>query len=188
MERKQAILLFLTIFLTLSLLGVIVVRFLADLKYARGRVLAQRGYVAQSVLVLEQATTLWPWEPRYHKDLARGYAVLAKAGAEPDVFGTYSAQEASRTVRLNPRNLVTLKSVISTYYVLAQVDSKYQANLDKYTKYALDLCVTDPSLWYLRALAYKLGGKKEEALQALEQALALRQLYPDAESLYRDLK
>lgn len=176
-----------TTVLTINLLGAIAVRFLADLKYARGRVLAQRGYMAQSVWVLEQATNLWPWEPRYYKDLARGHAVLAKVGANADDFSIYASQEADRAVQLNPQNLVTLKSVISTYYILAQIDSRYQEELEKYVTQALNLCPTDPNLWYLSALSYSLAGERSKAKLAIEQALKLKDPYPEAENLYQEL-
>ncbi len=187
MDKKRLLATIVIVMITHSLLGVVVIMFLADMRYARGRFLADKGYLAESAVTFEKATSLWPREPRYHKDLARQYAILARAGEPQDELSSFAVVAAEQTFELNPENLITLKSVISTYYLLAQTDSKYQEDLDEYTSYAVELCPTDPTLWYLKGLAYRSGKEIDKARVAIQKALELRYPYPEAEKVLQTL-
>ncbi len=154
----------------------------ADYLYVRGQKLAEQGSLLRGAVVLEKALALWPLEPAYHRELAAVYARLA---------GIYSAderrellesadQEAQKAYELNPSNLITLKSLVTTYYTMSLLDSSYQEDTLRLSAEAINKCPTDPTLWYLTGVVYTGFGQRHEARKNLERALELRANYPKA--------
>jgi len=179
--KRKFLILAVTLFAFLFLLK-IVDWFRADASYTRGRAMADAGYLFDAEESFRKATCLWPKEPAYHRELAAVYARLAQVSAEeeqPQLLGLAN-QEAEMALNLNPRNLLTLKSLVSTYFTLAQIDPVYQTQTEDVVQRAINLCPTDPTLWYFRSLIFLGEGRLDEAGLALDEALRLKPDYARA--------
>ena len=161
----------------------------ADVAYAQGRGLASAGYLLAAQESLEKATRLWPEEPAYHRELAAVYARLAQVSAdekqEPLVAKVATESQVARD--LNPHNLLTLKSLIPTYFALSQLDPSYSEAVAEVVQQATDLCPTDPTLWYFQSLVSLDQGDAQAAIVAAARALELKPDYPEASALYEEL-
>lgn len=168
-----------------SLLGLILVGrwFFADVEYSRGRALGDYGLTEAAIRRLNRAVKLWPWEPAYHRELAGVYAQAAAAveGEPRSRFLVRAADEANTAFNLNPRNLLTLKSLTATYFALAQTNPVFRAEALSVVAQALVLCPTDPTLWYYQGLVLGDGGELPGARSALDRALQLKPDYVKAQ-------
>jgi len=156
--------------------------FLADVSYSRGRAMADAGYLFEAEKSFRKATSLWPKEPAYHRELAVVYAHLAQVSADEEKaqFLDLTSLEAKKTLDLNPRNLLSLKSLVSTYFTLAQIDPSYQVQTENIVQRAITLCPTDPTLWYFKALVLLGEEREDQAKLALDEALRLKPDYVKA--------
>ena len=149
----------------------------ADVGYARGRGLADLGYVVEAGGHFEKAASFWPQEPAYHRELAAVYARLSQVsvGKERKQFLELASWEAEKALNLNP-----LKSLIPTYFALAGIEPTLQFQTESLVEQAIGLCPTDPVVWYLKGMV--LLGRKErwEAKLAFEEALRLKPDYGKA--------
>jgi len=165
------------------LLGV-VTWFRADMAYARGVALADAGYLYGAESSLQAATTLWSAEPAYHRELAAVYSRLALvAGEQRAHYAELAAREAARSLKLNSRNILTLKSLVSTYFNLSHASPVYRIQVENIVQQAIDLCPTDPVLWYFKALVLLSAEKPVEARAALDRALVLKPDYAKAQEV-----
>lgn len=164
-----------------ALLGV-AAWFRADMAYAQGRGLADIGYPAEAKISLATAVRWWPWEPAYQRALAGVNADLAEISSDDDCGGFLMAADRAgqRAWHLNPRNLLTLKSLIHMYFSLAMLDDQYVARLESLIQPSLTLCPSDPILWYYQALFLATNERTTEALSAVNRALDLKPDYQAA--------
>ena len=146
--------------------------FRADMLYARGQALADNGQLLESALAVEKAVSLWPREPAYHKELAATFARLASvySGENKEKFAQFAAEAGAKAYKLNPNNLLTLKSLITTYYTLSLLDAQYQNQTLQLVDKSLERCPTDPTLWYLKGVVYSGFGKDLEAKEPVREA------------------
>lgn len=182
MDLKRGVFISVIIFCGAFLLAGVVSWFRADVFYARGRALADSGHLVRGALVLEKAIGFWKFEPAYHRELAAVYARLAAAYSQEkeDKFIKFASQEAERAYQLNPRNMLTLKSLITTNYALSQLDPRYRERTEFLLGKALERSSTDPTLWYFKGVVYSGFGQDSEAKESLRKALELRPNYPEA--------
>ena len=179
MDLKRKFSILVIVLLSSFLFFRIVSWFLADVSYARGRALADAGYLFEAEKSFLRAIRLWPAEPAYHRELAAVYARLAQVsvGEGQKQLLELAGREAERALNLNPQNLLTLKSLAPTYFVLAKVEPALQSRTEALVEQAIGLCPTDPVLWYLRGIVLLGGGERDEAQRSFEEALRLRPNY-----------
>ena len=177
-----------TIGLLACLWGIVLVVgwFGADYHYAEGRLYAEAGYIAAAVEHLEKAVQWWPWEPAYHRELARAYLRLLPVvnDSEQALVIDWSAQHLEKALQLNPQNMITLKTVIPAFWSLAKIDENYRARVIFLVEHAVKLCPTDPVLWYLQGVVLA-DSQPDLAQLSFGKALSLK---PDYEKAFRELE
>jgi O-antigen ligase len=153
--------------------------FLADVSFTQGYGSSQSGDVEAAESTLKDATRLNPWEPAYHKELAYTYAQkYVETENENDLN---SALEEARTAyNLNPRNSLTLRSLIRVYYLISKVKPQYKTDLEKLALEIIGLSPTEPRSYYDAALMFYYSGDRETAKELNDGALKLRPGYPEA--------
>ena len=172
---RLAAVLILGIILSMSTLNL----FLADVSYSQGYGSSQGGNVEEAEPALKDATRLNPWEPAYHKELAYTYAqkyVLTED--ERDLNA--SLNEARTAKNLNPRNSLTLRSLIRDYYLLSKVNPQYKTDLEKLALEIIYLSPTEPRSYYDAALMFYYSGDSSSAKELNDESLKLRPGYPEA--------
>ena len=144
--------------------------------------LADAGYVTEAGMAFEKAIDLRPAEPAYHRELAAAYVRLARVPevGERGIWFEAAQREAERAWELNPNNLLTLKSLIPTYFALAKIDPALQFRAESLLEQAINLCPTDPVLWYFKGIVLLGGGERGKAPAAFEEALRLKPDYGKA--------
>lgn len=182
MDLKKKLLILAIILFSFFLLLKVADWLRADISYSRGRAMADAGYLFEAEESFLQAIRLWPNEPAYHREMAAVFARLAQVSAEEEQeqLLDLASQEAGKSLNLNPLNLLTLKSLVSTYFTLAQIDSSYWIQTEDIVQRAINLCPTDPTLWYFKALVLLGEERFDEAKTALDEALRLKPDYVKA--------
>ena len=149
--------------------------FRADVSFNTGEKMQRYGLYKAAAEYYQRAINRNPREPRYHRELA---SVLAKAGM---VEG--AEQEAEVAYNLNPKNSLTVRSLIATYVALADIDPKYLTRAEELITEAVDQQPTNPQLYYEQALILFKAKKDEEAVEALQKAVELKPDYQKAREL-----
>lgn len=152
---------------------------LADIYFAQGLTWGSAGYFETAIPYFQKAVSLNPREPAYHREFAFVLSQLRLLE-----LADYEAQIA---YGLNPRNSLTLKSIIKTYYDLAQIDEKYQEPAENLAQEMVALSPTDAKAYYNLALVLLRGEKVDAALAVLERAVELRPSYQEAIDLKETL-
>ncbi len=149
--------------------------FFADVSFNTGE-RAQRYGLYETAAEYYQEATGRNWrEPRYHRELA---SVLVMLG-----LAERAAEEAEIAYTLNPRNSLTIRSLIATYVGLADIDPKYLTRAEELIIEAVDQQPTNPQLYYEQARVFFKAGKDDEAKGALVMALELKPDYQKAREL-----
>ncbi len=149
--------------------------FLADTSFNNGGKAKRYGFYEQAVQDYRSAISLNPHEPRYHRELA---SVLARLERVEE-----AEREAEITYNLNPKNSLTVRSLISTYVDLAEIDPKYRTRAEELIAEAINQQPTNPQLYYEQALMFFKAEKDEEATEALKKAVELKPDYRKAKEL-----
>ncbi|MFW6110232.1 MAG: tetratricopeptide repeat protein [Patescibacteria group bacterium] len=164
--------------------------FVADLNYARGTALLVDGYYLRAEESLFRSVLLWPREPAYLRTLARLYAHLASSSRAADLAVTdgHSLLAAAQTYaekayQVNPRNFITTKSLIYTYYLLSKQNEAFQLRTEQLISRGESLCPTDPSVPYLAAVIYRDWEMSEKSATFAERALHLKPDFTQAAEL-----
>jgi len=149
--------------------------FFADVSFNTGE-RAQRYGLYETAARYYQKSINRNWqEPRYHRELA---SVLAKLGMTQK-----AAQEAEIAYTLNPKNSLTIRSLIATYVYLSSTDLEYLTRAEELIIEAINQQPTNPQLYYEQALVFLKGEKADEATKALERVLELKPDYQKAREL-----
>ncbi len=149
--------------------------FLADASFNNGDKAKRYGFYEQAVQDYRSAISLNHREPRYHRELASVLAKLERVeGAE---------REAEIAYKLNPKNSLTVRSLISTYIDLAEIDPKYQTRTEELIAEAINQQPTNPQLYYEQALILLKAEKTEGAIKTLQKAVELKPDYRKAKEL-----
>ena len=149
--------------------------FRADVAFNDGEKFGRYGLYEIATKYYRKAITLNPREPRYHRELS---SVLAKLGEVPE-----AEREAGIAYNLNPKNSLTVRSLISTYVELANFDAQYLSRAEGLIAESIAWQPTNPQLYYDQALILLQAGKGAEAVVALEKAVALKPDYSKAREL-----
>lgn len=149
--------------------------FRADAAFNNGEKFRRYGLYEVATEYYREAISLNPREPRYHRELAY---VLANLGKIEE-----AKREAEFAYNLNPKNSLTVRSLISTYVELSDFDQKFQTRAEELMLKAIAWQPTNPQLYYEQALILLKGGKSEEAVEALQKVLELKPDYQKAREL-----
>lgn len=149
--------------------------FRADTAFNNGEEFSRYGLYEIAATAYQKAIALNSREPRYHRELA---SVLAKLEDAEE-----AAREAKIAYNLNPKNSLTVRSLVSTYVTLANINAKYLTRAEELIAEAINQQPTNPQLYYEQALILLQAGKNEEAVKALEKALELKPDYQKAKEL-----
>lgn len=141
---------------------------------------------------LQQAVTLNPREPLYHRELAlllTEWAQEELKQGSPAAFqrgqalAKQASGEAARALQLNPSNSLTYKALLKTEYELARSFPAYAPAVEELGEALLRLSPTEAHIRYSVALVYAGHGKKERARQLTAEALQLKPDYTEAQQL-----
>ena len=149
--------------------------FRADASFNTGEAAKRYGLYEVAAEYYQKAIALNPREPRYHRE--RAY-VLAKLGVVEE-----ATSEAEIAYNLNPKNSLTVRSLVSTYVDLSDIDDKYLTRAEELITEAIAQQPTNPQLYYERALILFKAEKNEEALAVLARAVELKTDYQKAKEL-----
>lgn len=174
-KRKKVFLL--TIVLLMAAYGLLLTinLFLADVSFDLGERAKRFGLYETAVEYYQGAINLNPREPRYHRELASVLASMDKLEE--------AEAEAEIAYRLNPRNSLTVRSLISTYVQMSKTDNKYQRRAEELAQEVIDQQPTNPQLYYQQALILLQAEKEEKAASSLKKALELKPDYRKAKEL-----
>lgn len=180
---KKWLLLFAILIATFSCLVYIWKIFLADTAFSRGETLKELGLYEQAITEFQRASRLNFYEPRYHRELAYNWAILALNTQDTSLKENYinqAAKEAQTAYSLNPRNSLTLRSIINTYFELSKERGEYQAIAEDLVQEAINFIPTDPVLRYIQGKIFTQGEKYEAALNSFDEAIKIKADYREA--------
>ncbi len=175
MKTLIAIILFFTLYSLFLILNL----FRADVAFNSGEKFSRYGLYELAAVSYQKALSFNPHEPRYHRELA---SVLAKQGVVEE-----AEREAEVAYNLNPKNSLTVRSLISTYVDLSDRDAKYLARAEELVAEAIVQQPTNPELYYEQALVLFKSEKDEEAVEALQKALELKKDYKEVQDLLEEI-
>ncbi len=143
--------------------------FRADVSFNSGEKFSRYGLYDIAAEDYRKAITLNSREPRYHRELAY---VLAKLGRPEE-----AEREAEVAYNLNPKNSLTVRSLVSTYVDLADIAPEYLTRAEELIAEAINQQPTNPQLYYEQALILFRAEKNNAAVAALQKALELKPDY-----------
>lgn len=149
--------------------------FFADVSFNTGERAQRYGLYETAAKYYQKAINRNWQETRYHRELA---SVLAGLG-----LFERAAREAEIAYTQNPKNSLTIRSLIVTYTDLADLDPQYLTRAEELIIEAIDQQPTNPQLYYEQALVFFKAGKDEEARCALAKALELKPDYQKVREL-----
>ncbi len=149
--------------------------FRADTAFNNGEKLSRYGLYEVATEYYREAVSRNPCEPRYHRELA---SVLTKLDIVEE-----AEREAEIAYNLNPKNSLTIRSLVSTYVDLADINPQYQTRAEELIAEAIAWQPTNPQLYYEQALILFKVEKNEAATEALQKALELKPDYQKAREL-----
>lgn len=149
--------------------------FRSDAAFNNGEKFGRYGLYEMSTEYYRKAISLNYREPRYHRELAW---VCAQQGAVEE-----AEREAEVAYNLNPKNSLTVRSLVSTYADLSDIDDKYLTRAEGLVAEAIAQQPTNPELYYEQALVLFKSEKDGEAVEALQKALELKKDYQKAREL-----
>jgi len=173
-SKKRVALIVLSVFILYSLFFILNL-FRADVAFNTGEKFSRYGLYEEATEYYQGATSLNPREPRYHRELAY---VLSRQGKVKE-----AVKEAEVAYNLNPKNSLTVRSLISTYVELSDFEPQYLSRAGELGAEAIAWQPTNPQLYYEQALILFKAEKTKEAIRSLEKALVLKPDYSQAKEL-----
>lgn len=158
----------------------------ADINYALGYNYNRINQFQDANPSLEKAVQLRGGEDLYKNELSVNLAALALIAAQQkdtnsvSQFATRAKELSDEVVKDNPNNVVYWKARTRVMFSLAELSptvmNEAVAAIDRSHK----LAPTDAKVLYNQALIYDQIGKKDQALQMLNQTIQLKKDYRDA--------
>ncbi|MGD9128950.1 MAG: O-antigen ligase family protein [Candidatus Woesebacteria bacterium] len=159
---------------------------LADFHFTQGKALVQKARVTEGLSEIELAIKKSPHEALFYNNLATIYADLALKlnmieEKEASLELAENALELSNyALFLNPRHLIFYKNRIYILNSLAELKKEYLQEAELTAKQALLLSPTDAKLMFqLSQIKFQLGDI-DEAFQALEASIKMKDNYLEA--------
>lgn len=176
-------------YIGMSIGAVTIVSLLFLLTYVSAEFLATQGGktfsrdIWRSTGLYQTATTLNPFEPNYQHHLALNHAYLAQftEGSARQSHLQDSLIHAQKAERLNPYNMLTLKSLIFTYQQLAKVDTAFTSEAIRIAESAAQLDPNDTVIQQSLADIYINTNQPQKAQTAADGLVKLR---PQAATSY----
>ena len=165
-------------------LAVLIRFYIADTYLAQGIRLSETN-PGKSYNQLYSAVSLNPIEPFYRSELAfaAASAAISIAPTDATISNRLQNQALARTeliLKSNPKNVSYFRTAVRTYYLLSTLDKTFiQKTLEVLDK-TITIAPTDAKLTYNKAVILNQEGKKEEAIQTLQQTLKLKPNYQEA--------
>jgi eukaryotic-like serine/threonine-protein kinase len=124
------------------------------------------GRFAEAARALERAVAIVPGDPLLHRNLGDVYRRLGEQRKARDAYlaGVTTAQQL---LRVNPRDAGSL-----ALQALCEAKLGRHEEAALHARAAIDLNPADATVHFRAAVAHALGGRDQEALAALEEALA----------------
>ncbi|MDO8638156.1 MAG: O-antigen ligase family protein, partial [Candidatus Daviesbacteria bacterium] len=157
----------------------------ADTYFAVGNNASDAGNPGKAYNQLTNAVSLNPGEPYYRSELAFAAASAAVALSEDDPttsarLKNEAIKETEKVLKESPKNVSFYRSAIRTYYLLSTLDPNFTDKTLQVMDQTIALAPTDAKLIYNKAIILGQLGKNQEAIKALEKAIALKPNYSDA--------
>ncbi|MCL5784623.1 MAG: O-antigen ligase family protein [Patescibacteria group bacterium] len=174
-----------TIFFTLYFIYAIFQLWYADTLFAQGERASEIGNAGRAYNALKSASELNNGEPFYKSEL--GFVAAQAAASLKDTDATLSADlkdeaiaDTEEVLKSDPKNVSFWRTAIRTYFELAVIDKNYTDKTLQVLNESIKLAPTDPKLYYNKALILDTVNKKDEAIQALQEAVKLKPDYLEA--------
>lgn len=160
--------------------------FWADLTFTQAVSLSKQGFLADADLKFAEAIRHNPFEPTYRRESAFNLVqetIGTENREEQKELIQQTLAQAEAAFRLNPKNSLTLKSLLRTYYALARIDPRFETQVQQFAEKVTKLAPTEPRAFYDAALIFSYLGQDETSLRYVEEALNLKPDYPEAKEL-----
>ena len=158
----------------------------ADYLFTKGQNTFNSGNYKVGLPLIQAAIQKAPKEAFLYDELASSYSQLSIAFAN-EGQSTASAQLAQsaiesnlKAIELNPAHLNFYKNQARIYIRLGQIDPKLYSDAKNSLEKAITLAPTDAKLYYNLALVSEIIGDKDQALQKMEYAVAIKSNYLQA--------
>lgn len=175
--------------LVLSWSFTIIQHWRADVKYNRGKVLLEAGYVGNALPLLETAVKLYSDEPTFRAYLAQGYAQAAYAlnqqypstyVAQKEQYSQKSVHEINQVIKENRYHLNFYRTKAQIELILASLDGSFVQNAQATLYKANELAPTDAKILFNIGIINSELNQKEQAKIAFQKALELKPNYDQA--------
>lgn len=158
----------------------------ADYLFTQGQNNFESGNRQVGLSLIQKAMQKAPKEALFYDELADNYVKLSVAFAN-DRQSTLSAQLAQKAIesnqyalQLNPAHLNFYKSQARIYIHLGQLDARLYSYAEQALRKAISLAPTDAKLYYNLALILEVTSTENEALEAMEHAVSIKENYLQA--------
>ncbi|KUK82615.1 MAG: hypothetical protein XD98_0545 [Microgenomates bacterium 39_6] len=185
LNNQQKILLVIVLLVGLNLVFGLTKYWLADYYFAQGEKNFRRNDYPHAYLNYQKAQKLRKKEPFYTNKMATTCAYLAIAfyqeenQEEANKFITLAQDWAERTIEANPYQVNFYRQQSQTYYLLSELEPKYQKSAYEMLFLAHKLAPINPKITYnLASLAYQ-KGDLDQAISWLEKTIELKPDYQD---------
>ncbi|MBI2019404.1 O-antigen ligase family protein [Candidatus Daviesbacteria bacterium] len=173
------------VLVTLYLLYCVTQIWFADTLFAKGQKALEAGNPGRAYNLLVTASDINKGELFYKSELSLAAAQAAGALAESDAtlsaaLKDEAASQINQVLTQSPKNVSYLRTAVRTYFELAALDPKYLEKTVQTLDTAIKLALTDPKLYYNKALVLEVMGKKNEAIKVLSETIKLKPNYLEA--------
>ncbi|KKT35157.1 MAG: TPR Domain containing protein [Candidatus Gottesmanbacteria bacterium GW2011_GWB1_44_11c] len=179
--KKRVI--WITTVLSILLVCVFFVMWLADKHFARGYNLSRAGYLPQAYQALSSAISLNPTEPLYHDEQGNVLSTLALSAWKENQatmsqeLATLSIRENNTALAISPKNVNFWKSRTKIYYALSSIDPLFFKEAITALEKGLTLSPLDPKMYYNLAILYGTAGFPDRALELMKKSVELKPNY-----------
>lgn len=155
----------------------------ADYAFAQGKQLRAAKQGEQAIKKLKEAIDLGPNEAVFHEELSLTASELSAAAyAQQQAtsaadLGELAIRESDKMLELNSSHLNFYKSRARMLITLSQIAPELMGEALRILDRAQVLAPTDAKLTYNRALLTEQGGKKDEAITLMKQAIDMKPNY-----------
>lgn len=158
----------------------------ADISYGLGYNYQRINDLAQANEHLEKAVKIRGGEDLYKNELSVNLASIAYALAQQNelsqagIYATRAKELSDGVAQRNPNNVTYWKTRTRTLFTLAQLNPAVLPQSLEAIEHSQKLAPTDAKVLYNKALLLDQAGKKQEALNVIEDTLKLKINYRDA--------